>query len=86
VLRLEARFNRLHTTTVLTKEKVDGLLESFKSRMKAFEAGQELILERLQRIESMKDQAAGALLVIKLLGVTGTVGGIIAIVKIIAQR
>jgi hypothetical protein len=86
VLRLEARFNQIYTTAHVTRDKVDNLVEAFKSRLKAFEAGQDLILRRLEEIESVKDQAAGALFVIKLLGVTGTVGGIIAIIKIIAQR
>lgn len=96
VFELEQKMSRLLTTTAVTETKVDGLITTIESRFKAFDRGQELILDRLKpltviieqhldsrlgTLEAVKNKATGALLMVQILGVTGIIGGVIAIIR-----
>jgi hypothetical protein len=100
VFELEKQMNALTLTANLTAARVEGLVSTMDSRHKAFERGQDLILERLkpltllgdqqlhQRLtdlEMVKHKAAGALLLMQILGVTGIIGGIIGIARMVSQ-
>lgn len=100
VFELEQRMQRLLTLTEVNESKINGIISTMDSRHKAFERGQELILERLGplrilaeqdlnarivNIEAAKNKAAGAMLMIQVLGITGVIGGIVAIVKLIVS-
>ncbi len=75
--------SQLLMTTVLTDERVKGLASTLLSRHSAFDRGQELILTRLKSLEEIKDKADGALLLLRILGWTGIIGGIVAIIRTI---
>lgn len=98
ILELEKQMTEIKLSTALTGAKVDGLVETFKSRFIAFDRGLELILEkfkpldgisalrleeRIAGLEMVKNQATGAMWVIKALGVTGIVVGIVAVFKMV---
>lgn len=96
---------KLLTTTAVTDAHLTGLISTMESRHKAFERGQELILEKLKpfeqlrtqmmlleaqnldtrigALESIKNKVTGAIILAQLLGVTGIIGGIVTIVKMI---
>lgn len=98
VYELEKQMGSINTIVAVTSVRVEGLVSTVESRHKAFERGQDLILDRLKPIATLVDQkldlrltnleavrnrAEGAILTIKLLGITGVVGGIVAIVQLI---
>lgn len=100
VFEFERKMEKLLTTLSVTESKVDGLMLAMDSRHKAFERGQDLILDRLKPlaiiveqnldarltdIEVLKNKAEGALLMMQVLGVRGVVGGIVAIVRMISE-
>lgn len=104
VFELEKTVSRLDITSAVIAAKVEGLVETIKSRFLAFDRGIELILERLKKIdnievvilekqvplenrllnlERIRDKATGALILMRLLGITGIIGGIVAIVRMV---
>ncbi len=83
VFELEQKMSQLLMTSALTDERVKGLGTTLLSRHSAFEKGQDLILERLKSLEEVKDKADGALFLIRILGWTGIIGGIVAIIRTI---
>ena len=100
VFELERQLVKLVTTTAITDVKVDGLISTMDSRMKAFDRGQELILNqlkplaafdlqkldrRVEELEEVRLRADGAVLLVKILGVTGITGGLIGIIKMLSR-
>lgn len=98
VFALEQQMVKITTTVAVTETLVTGLISTMESRHKAFERGQDLILEklkpldlmqgqslhsRIETLERVKEKAAGALLLVQLLGIMGIIGGVIAIVRMI---
>lgn len=80
--------HKVMLSSALTEAKVDGLVQTIDSRFKAFERGVELILlrltpldDRITKLEAVKYQAAGALWLVRVLGVTGIGAFLMFIVK-----
>lgn len=103
---LERQTNKLEMRVTLCETKIDGLVETIKSRFTAMDRGHDLILTRLDALvpasalshwmedqralqartkvlEDAKSQIDGAFFLIKLLGVAGIIGGVIAIIRLI---
>jgi hypothetical protein len=56
VFELEQKMIRLLTTTAVTDAHLTGLISTMDSRHKAFERGQDLILEKLKPFEGLNTQ------------------------------
>lgn len=78
---LERDMRLLDSRTAVIEALMKGLVSTMESRHKAFERGQDLILERLGRLQAVKERMVGAFTLVSILGISGIVGGIIAIVK-----
>lgn len=96
VFDLEKQMSSVALTLGITAARVEGLVSTIDSRHKAFEHGQDLILERMKPLtllgeqqidhrladlEAVKHKAEGALFLIRVLGITGIIGGIVAIIR-----
>jgi hypothetical protein len=97
--RLEDLVQALDKIVAVTDVRVQGLMQTLDSRFKAFDHGQSLILAklnetsplavtsalagRIKELEDIKAQATGAIWLARLLGITGIIGGVIGIVRMI---
>lgn len=81
----ERRFvnSRVEFRIELLETRVQALISTMDSRHKALDRGQDLILDRLRTLEDIKSKAEGAVWLARLLGITGVIGGIVAIVRMV---
>lgn len=93
VFELERNMTHILQTTAITEAVVTGLKSTIDSRFASFDRGIDLILERLkagdsriENLEAIKNQALGAIIFVKVLGITGIIGGVISIVRLVLTK
>lgn len=76
---LEWRFREIRSKFETTSEIVRGLSSTMDSKLKSFERGQDLILQRLLALEILASKADGAWTLLKVLGIIALTSAIMAI-------
>ncbi len=67
----------------IVETKANALISTMNSRFDALDAGYKLIVEKLDRMDALKERLVGAFVLLSLIGVTGVVTWILAIAKIL---
>jgi len=80
---LERQYSHWETRVTILEVKMDGLITTQKSNFDSLEKGQALVMSRLEYLISLKDRVIGGVWLVSLLGVTGIIGGVVAIVKVL---
>ena len=80
---LESRVSQLEIRVVILETKVTALISTMNSRFDALDAGYKLVIEKLDRLDAIKERMVGAFVLLSLLGVTGIVTWVLALAKIL---
>ena len=80
---VERRVSEVERQLGELKLRYEMFILAFNSRYDELKGGQKILHDNVEELRSLKDRMMGAFGLIVLLGVTGIIGGIIAIVKAI---
>jgi len=80
---LERQTNQLTSRVIVLEVKVDAVITQMKSNFDALHNGQEMIAAKLNHVLSLKELVIGGGIFAATIGVTGIIGGVIAIIKML---
>ena len=80
---VEDRVAALEIRVVICETKISAMISTMNSRFDALDAGSKLLLEKLDRLDAIKERMVGAFVLLSLIGITGVVTWILAVAKIL---
>ena len=80
---LESRVSALEIRVVILETKVTALISTMNSRFDALDAGYKLIVEKLERLNAVRERMIGAFVLVSLIGVTGVVAWVLAVARVL---